>query len=112
MGFSSLAILAHVVAECLNLLVAAIRVFLITNDPSFPIIAQSTSDLRVVVRAENRHSYAEDWQAGARGSDDFWVRAERFISLKRKGEIDGTSVSLARYSIFPELPALSYASHA
>ncbi|KAJ7633926.1 hypothetical protein DFH06DRAFT_1303320 [Mycena polygramma] len=30
-----------------------------------------------------------DWKIGARGGADFWVRAEEFISRKRRGEIKG-----------------------
>ncbi|KAF7366319.1 hypothetical protein MSAN_00888100 [Mycena sanguinolenta] len=33
-------------------------------------------------------SYYTDWQNGARGGDDFWVRAEKFIAQRNCGEID------------------------
>jgi len=32
--------------------------------------------------------YYRDWEVGARGADDIWVRAEEFISRKRRGEIE------------------------
>ncbi|KAJ7488995.1 hypothetical protein FB451DRAFT_1362021 [Mycena latifolia] len=32
-----------------------------------------------------------DWLAGTRGGEDFWVRAERFIAKKRRGEIKPSS---------------------
>ncbi|KAJ6562457.1 hypothetical protein B0H19DRAFT_1144600 [Mycena capillaripes] len=31
---------------------------------------------------------AQDWQIGARGGDDFWGRAEKFIAKRVSGEID------------------------
>ncbi|KAJ6458046.1 hypothetical protein C8R47DRAFT_167150 [Mycena vitilis] len=33
-------------------------------------------------------NYEADWKTGARGGADFWVRAEEFIALKRRGEIE------------------------
>ncbi|KAJ7230842.1 hypothetical protein B0H12DRAFT_1263872 [Mycena haematopus] len=33
-------------------------------------------------------AYLADWQTGARGGDDFWVRAEKFIAQRNCGEID------------------------
>ncbi|KAJ7708563.1 hypothetical protein B0H14DRAFT_3024004, partial [Mycena olivaceomarginata] len=32
--------------------------------------------------------FALDWQIGARGGDDFWVRAERFIAQRVSGQVD------------------------
>ncbi|KAF7342160.1 hypothetical protein MVEN_01803800 [Mycena venus] len=38
-------------------------------------------------------SFAQDWQIGARGGEDFWVRAEKFIAQRVSGQIDrGTFV--------------------
>ncbi|KAJ7464133.1 hypothetical protein FB451DRAFT_1264721, partial [Mycena latifolia] len=47
----------------------------------------SITDSRLVVMwlAEN---YRADWEAGVRGGDDFWARAERFIERKLRGEIE------------------------
>ncbi|KAF8185830.1 hypothetical protein K438DRAFT_1836395 [Mycena galopus ATCC 62051] len=33
-------------------------------------------------------SFITDWEIGARGGDDFWVRAERFTVLRNSDEID------------------------
>ncbi|KAJ7230836.1 hypothetical protein B0H12DRAFT_1240133 [Mycena haematopus] len=33
-------------------------------------------------------SFYADWQIGARGGEDFWVRAEKFIAQRNCGEID------------------------
>ncbi|KAJ7187409.1 hypothetical protein C8R46DRAFT_289384 [Mycena filopes] len=43
------------------------------------------TDPRVVVMTID--SYTEEWKLGAHGGDDFWVRAESFLAMKRKGEI-------------------------
>ncbi|KAJ7673875.1 hypothetical protein DFH06DRAFT_1292679 [Mycena polygramma] len=45
----------------------------------------TVNDPRVVVMVVA--SYLEDWEIGARGGDDLWIRAEQFISRKRRGEI-------------------------
>jgi hypothetical protein len=29
-----------------------------------------------------------DWQIGARGGDDFWVRAEKFVAQRVSGQVD------------------------
>lgn len=34
---------------------------------------------------------AQDWQIGAWGGDDFWVRAEKFIAKRVSGEVDRKS---------------------
>ncbi|KAJ6481934.1 hypothetical protein C8R45DRAFT_1003500 [Mycena sanguinolenta] len=36
-------------------------------------------------------SFYTDWQIGARGGDDFWVRAENFIAQRNSGEISRES---------------------
>jgi hypothetical protein len=74
-------ILAQAITECPKLLVA------ISMDggshPSDPVF--TIGDLRVVVMRVFDH--VADWEVGARGGDDLWVRAERFIARKRQGEI-------------------------
>ncbi|KAF8201874.1 hypothetical protein K438DRAFT_1758143 [Mycena galopus ATCC 62051] len=54
-------------------------------------LEQLAHDTRFVcIRAPN---FAADWQIGASGGDDFWVRAERFIAQRNSGEVDrGTFV--------------------
>jgi hypothetical protein len=37
---------------------------------------------------------AKDWQIGARGGDDFWVRAERFIAQRVSRQVDREFVFL------------------
>ncbi|KAJ7205359.1 hypothetical protein C8J57DRAFT_1616851 [Mycena rebaudengoi] len=36
--------------------------------------------------------YLANWEAGARGSQDFWSRADAFIAQKRRGEISATGM--------------------
>ncbi|KAJ7106385.1 hypothetical protein C8R44DRAFT_806113 [Mycena epipterygia] len=35
--------------------------------------------------------YADQWEEGARGGEDFWIRGARFVAQKRKGEIPASS---------------------
>ncbi|KAJ7230840.1 hypothetical protein B0H12DRAFT_221048 [Mycena haematopus] len=42
----------------------------------------------VCLRIPILQEFEEDWQIGARGGDDFWVHAERFIAQRNCGEID------------------------
>ncbi|KAJ7124232.1 hypothetical protein C8R44DRAFT_783205 [Mycena epipterygia] len=36
-------------------------------------------------------SFTDDWETGARGGEDFWVRADSFVAAKRRGEIEATT---------------------
>ncbi|KAJ7173007.1 hypothetical protein C8R43DRAFT_978188 [Mycena crocata] len=44
-------------------------------------------DTRFVVMQYAAHD-VDDWQIGARGGDDFWARADKFIAQRISGEID------------------------
>ncbi|KAJ7662164.1 hypothetical protein DFH06DRAFT_1471732 [Mycena polygramma] len=44
---------------------------------------------------------SQDWQIGARGGDDFWVRAEKFIAKRVSGEVDSENF------VFQDLPDAS-----
>ncbi|KAJ7714012.1 hypothetical protein B0H16DRAFT_532709 [Mycena metata] len=46
----------------------------------------TTEDPRAVVMVSG--DYTEDWERGARGGEDFWIRAEMFVARKRAGEIE------------------------
>ncbi|KAJ7144644.1 hypothetical protein C8R44DRAFT_865540 [Mycena epipterygia] len=43
--------------------------------------------------------YADQWEEGARGGEDFWTRGARFVAQKRKGEIPGTLPVVCRTSL-------------
>ncbi|KAJ6530040.1 hypothetical protein DFH09DRAFT_151901 [Mycena vulgaris] len=43
------------------------------------------ADVRVVVGMYRNHS--ADWESGAWGGEDIWMRAEKFVARKRRGEI-------------------------
>jgi hypothetical protein len=45
------------------------------------------TDPRAVVMALATN-YTDDWILGTRGGDDFWIRAETFVTRKRGREID------------------------
>ncbi|KAF7364245.1 Zn(2)-C6 fungal-type domain-containing protein [Mycena sanguinolenta] len=42
----------------------------------------------MVVTTEN---YASDWETGLRGGSDFWARADAFVAMRRRGEIEPKS---------------------
>ncbi|KAF8201871.1 hypothetical protein K438DRAFT_590992 [Mycena galopus ATCC 62051] len=49
-------------------------------------LEQLAHDIRFVcIRAPN---FIADWQIGASGGDDFWVRAKKFIAQRNSGEVD------------------------
>ncbi|KAF8201865.1 hypothetical protein K438DRAFT_1932688 [Mycena galopus ATCC 62051] len=49
-------------------------------------LEQLAHDIRFVcIRAPN---FVADWQIGASGGDDFWVRAKKFIVQRNSGEVD------------------------
>ncbi|KAJ7488929.1 hypothetical protein FB451DRAFT_1552873 [Mycena latifolia] len=48
-------------------------------------------DPRLVCVSLSYHDYTSDWVAGTMGEADFWVRAERFVVKKRRGEIEPSS---------------------
>ncbi|KAJ7431522.1 hypothetical protein B0H11DRAFT_2210229 [Mycena galericulata] len=46
-------------------------------------------DPRLVILALGM--FTKEWVAGAKGGEDFWVRADTFVDKKRKGEIDAAT---------------------
>ncbi|KAJ7485199.1 hypothetical protein B0H11DRAFT_2231396 [Mycena galericulata] len=52
--------------------------------------ASIATDLRVVVLLATDH--IRDWQMGARGGDDYWVRADEHVRKRRAGETNGKSL--------------------
>jgi hypothetical protein len=54
------------------------------DEPWFP-SGFPTQDPRFVMAEIG--NYEEDWRRGAWGGADFWVRADKFIRLKRQGDI-------------------------
>ncbi|KAJ7620258.1 hypothetical protein FB45DRAFT_929820, partial [Roridomyces roridus] len=49
---------------------------------------------RAVVIAARRPYDDDDWERGARGGEDIWARAERFIARKRRGQIQSDNYLL------------------
>ncbi|KAJ7023273.1 hypothetical protein C8F04DRAFT_1271592 [Mycena alexandri] len=45
-------------------------------------------DGRLVVATATYADYSGDWEMGARGGEDIWVRAEKFIAAKKRGDIE------------------------
>jgi hypothetical protein len=44
-------------------------------------------DLRFVLMALDTDEYVADWRVGANGGQDFWARADRFVTKRKRGEI-------------------------
>ncbi|KAJ7737314.1 hypothetical protein B0H16DRAFT_105645 [Mycena metata] len=69
---------------------AALRVFVVLVDPEFEQVALRTAlerDERAVMMEDHKTYEGEkDWYRGARGSDDYWERAERLLRERRSGE--------------------------
>ncbi|KAJ7166992.1 hypothetical protein C8R46DRAFT_1095719 [Mycena filopes] len=82
------AILVGAVAHCPHLIVIIAWYYEGGDELARAFAARlNVSDRRVVVMGVTGFDYIEDWQCGARGGEDFWVRAERFVARKRAKEI-------------------------
>ncbi|KAJ7444650.1 hypothetical protein B0H11DRAFT_395057 [Mycena galericulata] len=55
-------------------------------------------DMRFVSMHLSNTEYKLDWETGVNGGMDFWARADKFVAMKRRGEIKPSS----RYWIVPE----------
>ncbi|KAJ7446009.1 hypothetical protein B0H11DRAFT_2249187 [Mycena galericulata] len=55
-------------------------------------------DVRFVSMVLSDSDYRTDWRSGANGGIDFWARADKFVAMKRRGEIKPNS----RHWIVPE----------
>ncbi|KAJ7617594.1 hypothetical protein DFH06DRAFT_100398 [Mycena polygramma] len=82
-------VLPHALAACprISIVIAA---FWFPSEESDAVELAGSATIRddrcVVMVIQN---YQTDWEIGARGGADSWVRAEEFISRKRRGEIEG-----------------------
>ncbi|KAJ7444647.1 hypothetical protein B0H11DRAFT_2249922 [Mycena galericulata] len=57
-----------------------------TRPESFEELAFA-EDVRFVSMSLSNKQYKLDWNSGANGGMDFWVRADKFVAMKRRGEI-------------------------
>ncbi|KAJ7673883.1 hypothetical protein DFH06DRAFT_751024 [Mycena polygramma] len=80
-------VLPGAIADCRLLSVAVLAFWAEYQHAEAAVLAENlaVNDPRVVVMVTV--SYIADWEIGARGGDDLWIRAEQFISRKRRGEI-------------------------
>ncbi|KAJ6564086.1 hypothetical protein B0H19DRAFT_1140309 [Mycena capillaripes] len=85
-------------AECSRLVVAVVALWDAYKEHNGVVLAEGLSwgDPRLVVISMSIARYRNDWEIGAQGGDDFWVRAERFISRKRRGEIENNCYFLTK----------------
>jgi hypothetical protein len=61
-------------------------------DPNLRLQPSSLDPRVVLVVVADRQA---DWEAGARGGDDYWIVAEGLVEKHRAGDFDGTSPRLA-----------------
>ncbi|KAJ7607108.1 hypothetical protein DFH06DRAFT_1250241 [Mycena polygramma] len=81
-------ILPQVVRECPRLLMVVVMVYSWAENTASEFAQRlAIADPRVVAMAM-AIGYDEDWERGASGGEDFWVRAERFLAQKKAGTID------------------------
>ncbi|KAJ7766653.1 hypothetical protein B0H16DRAFT_1522140 [Mycena metata] len=85
------AILPHALAECPHLILAIILFW--TMGPSQQDTARqfaeglAFTDPRLLVMV-TMSILSKDWEIGARGGDDYWARAEKFVAAERKSAPD------------------------
>ncbi|KAF8184032.1 hypothetical protein K438DRAFT_2020405 [Mycena galopus ATCC 62051] len=79
---TSTGIVADIFTECQGLVVVVVMSYESVEDA----VTMNIADSRVVVM-KMAHTYKADWNIGAKGGDDFWVRAAAFVSRKLAGEI-------------------------
>ncbi|KAF7346764.1 hypothetical protein MSAN_01814900 [Mycena sanguinolenta] len=81
-------ILSQVVSQCRRLAVTIVAAYPWEREVSVRYSQNlGSADARVVVMVLSA-DYNGDWELGARGGEDFWIRAETFVNRKRAGEID------------------------
>ncbi|KAJ6454204.1 hypothetical protein C8R45DRAFT_1038351, partial [Mycena sanguinolenta] len=87
-------ILSQVVSQCRRLALAIVATYSWEREVTVS-YAQNLgfADARVVVMILSVE-YDADWELGARGGEDFWIRAEAFVNQKRAGEIETSSYLL------------------
>ncbi|KAJ7488928.1 hypothetical protein FB451DRAFT_1223300 [Mycena latifolia] len=102
-SFVQLPALTHLALNCLNqlsameILSSCPRIEVLVSlyrfaPPANRQLLPSTDDARFVSLSMAYGRYVNtDWIAGTKGGADFWVRAERFIAKKRRGEIQPSS---------------------
>ncbi|KAJ7681832.1 hypothetical protein DFH06DRAFT_1159439 [Mycena polygramma] len=83
-------VLPRALTECtrLSLAIAAFWESNATGDAVALAGSPTVRDPRCVVMIIT--DFETEWNIGARGGADFWVRAEEFIARKRRGEIEGS----------------------
>ncbi|KAJ7670112.1 hypothetical protein DFH06DRAFT_1125507 [Mycena polygramma] len=79
-------ILPEVLAECPRLLILVVTSYYSRQDAVEFSQNLAVTDPRVAV-VDVGATWELDWENGARGGADFWVRVERFLARKQAGEI-------------------------
>ncbi|KAJ7323824.1 hypothetical protein DFH08DRAFT_817304 [Mycena albidolilacea] len=84
----SRALLPQILEDCRRLLVAVTLYYKEKSRHRANAFARTLTirDPRIVVAIVN--DFPENWETGARGGDDYWVHAEKFVARRRRGEIE------------------------
>ncbi|KAJ6585702.1 hypothetical protein B0H19DRAFT_1110536 [Mycena capillaripes] len=85
-GCSVKSIFEGILTHCRNIQVLALVVSV--ADLGCARLGTVTRDFRFVVIVVK--DFLEDWEQGALGAEDYWVRAAKFIAQRRSGEVEAT----------------------
>ncbi|KAF7363117.1 hypothetical protein MVEN_00664200 [Mycena venus] len=91
-GHLSHALMPQILADCPRLLVAVTVYYKEKNRNLANAFARALTirDPRIVVAVIDVST--DDWETGARGADDYWVHAEKFVARRRRGGIEYNAV--------------------
>jgi hypothetical protein len=76
-------------------------------ETNIPRRAELAYDVRfVMVVVEGVEKFLADWESGAQGGEDYWVRAEALVQKRRAGETDRELFSLLQQNMPSPSPTL------
>ncbi|KAJ7909163.1 hypothetical protein B0H13DRAFT_1877920 [Mycena leptocephala] len=75
-------------------------------ETNIPRRAELAYDVRfVMVVVEGVEKFLADWESGAQGGEDYWVRAEALVQKRRAGETDQHALTLSDFARVKYSPA-------
>jgi hypothetical protein len=76
-------------------------------ETNIPRRAELAYDVRfVMVVVEGVEEFLADWESGAQGGEDYWVRAEALVQKRRAGETDSECFMLSPQNMASSFPIL------